>query len=348
EISNEYNAIYASHKIKQHAKEIIPLADARKNKLPLNWEDYKIPKPKQTGIQVFRHYDLIEIAKYIDWSPFFRTWELHGKYPEIFNDNTVGSEAKKLFTDAHHMLEKIIAEEWLQAEAVIGIFPCAAVMDDIEVYDAQTGKYTFTLHYLRQQSKKAKGQYNICLADFILPKDKMDLYGSPDYIGAFAVTTGIGIEQKLKEFAAHHDDYSSIMLKALADRLAEAFAELMHEKVRKEYWGYASDESLSTEALLDEKYTGIRPAPGYPACPDHTEKETLFALLDVTGNTGIALTESMAMHPASSVSGWYFAHPDSRYFGVGKIGEDQLNDLSKRKNMPLELIQKWLAPNRFV
>ena len=263
-----------------------------------------------------------------------------GSYPKILDDEVVGIEARKLFNDAQAMLKDIVAEQWLTARAVIGFYPANSLGDDVVVYIDEARQQTLeTLHHLRQQNIKAPGRPNYCLADFIAPVES----GKADYIGAFAVTTGIGIEAKLQQFEQDHDDYSSIMLKALADRLAEAFAEYMHEVVRKDYWGYAEDEALSSDELINESYKGIRPAPGYPACPDHTEKAKLFELLNVTANTSIELTESYAMYPASAVSGWYFSHPESQYFNVGKIDKDQLQDYAKRKGIAEDFAARWLA-----
>lgn len=277
---------------------------------------------------------------YIDWTPFFQTWEMAGSYPKILDDEVVGTEARKLFNDAQAMLKDIVAEQWLTARAVIGFYPANSQGDDVVVYTDEARQQPLeTLHHLRQQNIKAPGRPNYCLADFIAPVAS----GKADYIGAFAVTTGIGIEAKLQQFEKDHDDYSAIMLKALADRLAEAFAEYMHEVVRKDYWGYAEDEALSSDELINESYKGIRPAPGYPACPDHTEKAKLFELLNVTANTSIELTESYAMYPASAVSGWYFSHPESQYFNVGKIDKDQLQDYAKRKGIAEEFAARWLA-----
>ena len=280
------------------------------------------------------------LTKYIDWTPFFHTWEMTGSYPGIFKDKVIGEEAKKLFDDAQMMLQHIVEEDWLTAKAVIGFFPAASIGDDVILYtdDTRTQQLDI-LHHLRQQNVKAPGRPNYCLSDFIAPLDS----GKPDYIGAFAVTTGIGIEEKLQEFERNHDDYSSIMLKALADRLAEALAEYLHEAVRKDYWGYAEEESYDNVQLIKESYQGIRPAPGYPACPDHTEKEKLFNLLNVTDATGIQLTESYAMYPASAVSGWYFSHPEAQYFNVGKIDKDQLLDYARRKGMTEEMAARWLS-----
>jgi 5-methyltetrahydrofolate--homocysteine methyltransferase len=314
------------------------LEAARQNKF--KWSNYEPVKPKFLGIKAFDDISLATLVEYIDWTPFFQTWEMAGSYPSILNDKIVGEEARKLFDDAKKMLKSIVAEKWLSAKAVVGFFPAASVDDDVILYtDENRTEELETLHHLRQQNIKAPGRPNYCLSDFIAPIDS----GKKDYIGAFAVTTGIGIEAKLKEFELDYDDHSSIMLKALADRLAEALAEYMHQVVRKEYWGYAEDESLENEQLIKESYQGIRPAPGYPACPDHTEKEKLFQLLRATENTGIELTESFAMYPASAVSGWYFSHPDSQYFNVGKIDKDQLQDYARRKGMAEEVAERWLA-----
>jgi 5-methyltetrahydrofolate--homocysteine methyltransferase len=340
QIRQEYAMIRERHRSQQKIKDFITLEEARGNKLLINWNDSTIYRPEKPGLHVFTNYNLREIAEYIDWTPFFQTWELAGKYPEILHDETVGQEAKKLFDDAQQMLQHIISEQWLQANAVIGIFAANAVEDDIEVYD-ENGNIIATFHTLRQQNKKAEGLPNYALADFIAPKHM----GIQDYIGGFAVTAGIGIEKHLQRFEKENDDYHSIMLKALADRLAEAFAERMHEKVRKEYWGYAKHESLTNDELIKEKYQGIRPAPGYPACPDHTEKEILFELLQVEKNTGIRLTENYAMYPAASVCGLYFSHKEARYFGLGKIGKDQVEDYARRKRKQLSEIERWLAPN---
>lgn len=344
EIRAEYEVMRQRHLGKQVIKDYLTIEEARKNKLQLDWTTYNPPKPTFLGTKVFDNYDLSEIRKYIDWTPFFSTWELHGKYPNILEDKIVGDEAKKLYKDANALLDKIIAEKWLTAKAVVGFFEANANHeDDIELKDISnnetlTDKRKSVLHHLRQQNKKGEGLPNYCLSDFIAPKES----GKQDYIGGFAVTTGIGIEKWLQHFQDNHDDYNKIMLAALADRLAEAFAERMHERVRTEFWNYANKEDLSNEDLIKEKYTGIRPAPGYPACPDHTEKPMLFKLLDAEKNAGIILTESNAMYPASSVSGWYFSHPDSKYFGIGKIAKDQLEDYAKRKNMQTEDMERWL------
>lgn len=321
------------HKSDRAKSNYISIAKARENKFQGN--AYEIPEPKISGTNVFADYDLKEISQYIDWTPFFISWEMKGSYPKIFKDPVRGKEAKKLFDDAEAMLQKIIEEKWLTAKAVTGIFPAASSGDDILIYHKQSNNPIAALHTLRQQTLKTDSLKNIALSDFIRPEN--------DFIGAFALSTGFGIETKLAEFEKNHDDYSAIMLKALADRLAEAFAELMHKKVRTEIWGYASEEKLSNEELIKEKYQGIRPAPGYPAQPDHTEKLTLWKLLDVENNIGIKLTESMAMYPTAAVSGLYFAHPDAHYFSVGKILRDQVEDYAGRKNMSVEEAEKWLG-----
>ncbi|HWS12894.1 MAG TPA: vitamin B12 dependent-methionine synthase activation domain-containing protein, partial [Rhodocyclaceae bacterium] len=286
-------------------------------------------------------FDLGTLAGYIDWGPFFQTWDLAGSYPKILEDEKVGEAARHVFADARAMLEHIVAGKWLTANGVFGLFPANAAGDDIELYADESREQVLTVwHNLRQQHERPEGKPHLCLADFVAPKES----GVADYMGAFAVTTGIGIEAKLAEFEAGHDDYSAIMLKALADRLAEAFAEALHERVRKEYWGYAPEEALTNEALVAERYRGIRPAPGYPACPDHTEKGALFDLLDAPGNAGMILTESYAMHPAASVSGFYLAHPEARYFAITRIGRDQLEDYARRKGMSVAQAERWLAP----
>jgi 5-methyltetrahydrofolate--homocysteine methyltransferase len=334
-IRAEYAEIRERHKDRGAAKRLVSLDHARGQAFDGNWATYTPPAPHKTGITTFSDYPLAELIERIDWTPFFNTWELAGKYPAIFNDEIVGKQARELFDDAKKMLREIVDEKWLTARGVIGFFPCARVGDDIELDDGTV------LHCLRQQADKPPGRPDFCLADFIAPKDS----GVNDWIGAFAVTAGIGIETKLAEFERDHDDYSSILLKALADRLAEAFAERLHERVRKEFWGYANDETLGNDELINEKYRGIRPAPGYPACPDHTEKQTLFRLLDATNNAGIELTESFAMYPTAAVSGWYFSHPGSQYFVVGRVSKEQVEDYAKRKGWTLAVAERWLAPN---
>ncbi len=342
DIQADYARVREHHEKHRGAKQLLTYADALKNKLVLDFNSETIRKPNQLGIQVIEQQDLSELVDYIDWTPFFQTWELHGKFPRILTDEVVGKEATKLFEDAQAMLKQVVAEKWLTAKAVFGIFPANSIDDDIEIYaDEARSSVLGIQHSLRQQTKKAAGQPNLSLADFIAPKDS----GLIDYIGAFVVTAGHGIDEHVKRFEADHDDYNSIMIKALADRFAEAFAEYLHAKVRKETWGYASDETLDNDALIAEKYDGIRPAPGYPACPDHTEKPNLFNLLNAEQLSGVSLTETLAMWPAASVSGWYFAHPDSKYFGLGKVTLDQVESLAGRKNMDLEQMKRWLSSN---
>ncbi|MGB9149126.1 MAG: methionine synthase [Burkholderiales bacterium] len=318
------------------------LQQAREHGLKTDWAQYVPPQPNFIGVKKFENYSLAEIADYIDWTPFFQTWELAGRYPAILKDEVVGEAATNVFKDAQAMLKKIIDNQWLTASAVIGLFPANSVdSDDIEIYaDESRQQILMTWHNLRQQMVKPLDKPNMCLGDFIAPKHS----GVKDYIGAFAVTTGTSIDARVKAFEAAHDDYNSIMLKALADRLAEAFAELMHKRVRREFWGYAADEKISNEDLIAEKYRGIRPAPGYPACPDHTEKAALFEMLDAPKNAGITLTESFAMLPTASVSGFYFSHPQSQYFATGKIDKDQVEDCARRKGMDSKLVERWLAP----
>ena len=344
EIKKEYEKIRFHHAGKEQQKQYLTIADARANKQPIDWaNEPPIETPAFLGVKVFKEFSLREIAAYIDWTPFFQTWDLHGRFPEILTDKIVGEEASRVYRDATEMLKEIITNKWLIANGVIGLWPANSVKDDtIEVYDPVDQKLVIQrFECLRQQIKKAPGQPNWSLADFIAPKDT----GRKDYIGGFAVSSGGGIEVHLERFRKEHDDYNSIMLKALADRLAEAFAEMMHEKVRKDFWGYASAENLSTMELIGEKYRGIRPAAGYPACPDHTEKPGLFGILEAEKNTGITLTESYAMYPASAVSGQYFGSPHARYFGVGRIGKDQVQDLADRKSLALKEMERWLGSN---
>jgi 5-methyltetrahydrofolate--homocysteine methyltransferase len=339
---DEYSQLKEEYEKKKSSKNFISLEEARNNRLKIDWTKAKIKKPNKLGVTVLKDYPLSSLRNYIDWTPFFMTWELKGKYPSIFEDKNVGTEAKKLFDDANKLLEKVISENLLSANGVVGLFPANSVgVDDIEVYtDESRSGVKRVLHTIRQQMQKSKDEPNIALADFIAPKES----GVEDYIGMFAVTAGIGIEKLIAKFEKDHDDYNGIMVKALADRLAEAFAEHLHELVRREYWGYASGEKFSNEDLVKERYIGIRPAPGYPAQPDHTEKPIIFSLLDVEKNAGIKLTESMAMYPAASVSGLYFSHPESKYFTVGKIGKDQVLDYHRRKGMSVEEIERWLSP----
>jgi 5-methyltetrahydrofolate--homocysteine methyltransferase len=341
DLRREYEKVREARAGRRSNKQYISIEEARKNAFHPDWQAYTPPKPAVPGIQVFNHYPIEELTQYIDWTPFFSSWQLSGKFPDILKDETVGQEAQKLYNDARSMLRRIIDEGWLEARAVVGLFPANAVAgDSIEVYaDEERRQVRAALHHLRQQRKKAPGLPNFCLSDFVAPKDLAE-----DYIGAFAVTAGVGIEKHIARFEAEHDDYHAILLKALADRLAEAIAERMHEHMRKEFWGYAADEHLENNALIAEKYRGIRPAPGYPACPEHTEKRTLWQLLDVENATGMKLTESCAMYPAASVSGWYFSHPESKYFGLGQISKDQVTDYARRKGMSVEEVERWLAP----
>ncbi|HVW13402.1 MAG TPA: methionine synthase [Mucilaginibacter sp.] len=341
-VKNEYAKAREAHLNKRSDKRFVSIVDARRLKFQINLNGSVQPKPSFTGTKVFESFPLGELVPYIDWTPFFHTWELRGSYPRIFEDKTVGVEAKKLFDDAQKLLNKIVKEKLLQASGVIGFWPANSTGDDIELYTDESRQHLLTrIHTLRQQAEKAKDEPYYALSDFIAPKES----GVADYFGGFAVTAGIGCDALVAKFEKDHDDYNSIMTKALADRLAEAFAEKMHELVRREYWGYAKDETLSNEDLIKEEYQGIRPAPGYPACPDHTEKTTLFDLLKANENAHMHLTEGLAMMPAASVSGFYFAHPQARYFGLGKIGKDQVEDYAKRKNMDLETVERWLGPN---
>jgi 5-methyltetrahydrofolate--homocysteine methyltransferase len=338
-LSADYAKLREEFANKKTIKELLTYEKAVDKKTTIDWETTTLIPPSFTGKKLMGDVSIDTLIPYIDWTPFFIAWELHGKYPAILSDATIGSEATKLYNDAAAMLESIASEKWLTPKAVIGFWPANSNgKDSIEVIDTDA-KETIALQFLRQQIKKAEGQPNYSLADYIAPASS----SKQDHIGAFAVTIH-GIEKRIKEFEAAHDDYNKIMLQALADRLAEALAEYMHEKVRKEYWGYDQNESLSNEELIKENYSGIRPAPGYPACPDHTEKKKLFYLLDATNQVGISLTESLAMYPASSVCGWYFAHPSSKYFGVGKINRDQLEDYASRKGMDLEVAERWLRP----
>lgn len=339
---SEYERVREYNRLANSPDKYIPLESARGNRFPFGGGDH-ITVPREKGVKVFHDYPLEEIAAYIDWTPFFHAWELKGVYPKILHDASQGVEANRLFNDARGMLDRIVKEKWLKANGVFGLFPALSEGDDIEVFDSTGNRPLAYLHTLRQQTRKPDGQSNIALSDFILPREKA-VAGVTDFIGAFAVTTGIGIDEHVARFEKEHDDYSAILLKALADRLAEAFAEVLHKRVRKEFWGYAENENLSNEALIKEAYQGIRPAPGYPAQPDHTEKLTLWKLLEVEKQIGLRLTDSMAMFPTASVSGFYFAHPESHYFGLGRIAKDQVADYSRRKGMSLEQGERWLAP----
>jgi 5-methyltetrahydrofolate--homocysteine methyltransferase len=336
-VKKEYKVLREDHESRKQTKSYITLEEARKNDVKIDWTSTQFTAPAFIGRKEIIAYPLEELRKFIDWTPFFQTWMLAGRYPGIFQDAVVGVEAKKLFDEANKMLDDIIKNKSLQANGVVAFYPAARVSDDVALYDESGERNFATFHFLRQQNKKAQNLPNFCLADFICPEK------GKDHFGMFAVTAGIGLEKLLEHHKKNHDDYSDIMAKALADRLAEAFAEALHEQVRKELWGYAKDEKLRNEELIDEKYDGIRPAPGYPACPDHTEKKLLFELLDAN-KVGIQLTESYAMYPAAAVSGFYFSHPDSKYFGLGKIEKDQVEDYARRKGMAVTEIERWLGP----
>ncbi|MGN2244381.1 methionine synthase [Frateuria sp. GZRR33] len=359
-IRAEYAEVRERHRHRGPGKQLVPLEKARSQRFTCDWANYDPPQPARPGLTVFDDYDLAELREYIDWTPFFQAWELAGHYPAILTDEVVGSQATELFNDAQKMLDRIVAGKWLTARAVIGFWPAASVGDDIELdvlplrpdgaglrgqglpeTTAAAAAAKVMLHHLRQQADKPVERPNLCLSDFIAPRE----HGKRDWIGGFAVTAGLGIEPHLERFHAEHDDYSSIILKALADRLAEAFAERMHERVRREFWGYAPDETLDNDALIAETYRGIRPAPGYPACPDHTEKTILFRLLDARANAGIELTEGFSMYPAAAVSGWYFSHPGSQYFVVGRLTREQVEDYARRKGWSREEAERWLASN---
>lgn len=339
ELKKDYEEFRDKFLNRQVEKEYIPIEEAREKKFKIDWENEEIFTPKNIGIHIIENQNLEDLIDFIDWSPFFRSWGLHGKFPQILEDNIVGEQSKELFDDAQKMLKKIIDEKLLTAKGIFGIFPANAnERDDIEL---QKGDEHYTFRTLRQQLKKSEGKEYIALSDFIAPKNS----GKTDYVGAFCVTTGFGTDELAKKYEDENNDYNAIMVKSLADRFAEAFAEFLHKKVRTEFWGYASDENLENEDLISEKYKGIRPAPGYPACPDHTEKITIWDLLKVKENIGVELTESLAMWPTAAVSGYYFGSPHAKYFGLGKIKEDQLQDYAERKNEDLEVSRKWLNPN---
>jgi len=342
-INAEYAQLRHDFANKKTTKQYISFAAAQANATPINWDGYVPPTPAKLGVTVFSNFDLAEIRKYIDWGPFFIAWEMKGKFPDLLHDLHTGREATALYNDANKMLDQVIAGKWLTAKGVIGFWEAIKSAPDTIVLKDVDGIELTHLEMLRQQVKKAAGQPSISLADFVMPAAKALEQGVKDYTGAFAVSIH-GIEPHLKKYMDDHDDYHKIMLQALADRLAEAFAEVLHLRVRKEYWGYAREEEIALTDLVHEKYQGIRPAPGYPACPDHTEKNKLFDLLKATDNAGITLTESLAMDPGSSVCGWYFSHPDSSYFGISKILPDQLEDYTKRKGMSLEEMSRWLSP----
>ncbi len=341
ELREEYEKVRVRNRNRRPKGNVLRYTDAAENSYQGDWENYVPPAPTFLGVRALPDYPLAELAEYIDWTPFFITWELAGKYPNILKDEVVGEAARSLFADAEAMLADLIRDDSIKAQATIGFWPANSTGDDIIVWTDETRTTELTrLHHLRQQTDKPNEQPNFCLADYVAPVQS----GVPDYIGGFVVTAGLGVEALARAFEKDKDDYNAILVKALADRLAEAFAERLHERVRREFWGYAPEESLDAEALIREKYQGVRPAPGYPACPDHTEKATLFSLLDAENNSGVSLTESFAMNPAASVSGFYFSHPDSRYFGIGKIDQDQVIDYAQRKQMPLEEVERWLAP----
>jgi 5-methyltetrahydrofolate--homocysteine methyltransferase len=339
----DYDRIRRQHGTREQEKVILPLDEARRRRAAVDWSAYPPPLPCRPGVVPLEEYPLDELAGFIDWGPLFSTWELRGAYPGILDDPTVGPQARSLLADARALLDQIVRERLLRARGVFGIFPAnAAGADDVEIYqDDRRQEVSAVMHGLRQQFEKPPGRPNLCLTDWVAPRDT----GVRDYVGAFAVTAGIGLDHLVQRFERDHDDYSAIMAKALADRLAEAFAERLHQRVRSEFWGYAADERLDNESLIAERYRGIRPAPGYPACPEHTEKRTLFALLDVERSAGITLTESCAMWPAASVSGWYLAHPEAHYFGVGRIGRDQVEDYARRKGWSVAEAERWLGSN---
>ena len=342
DLKSEYERIREHHDKHRSSKQLISIDDARKNRMVLEFNTETVSSPSFLGVKTLEHIDLLTLVNFIDWTPFFQTWELYGRYPRILSDEIVGEEAKKLFKDAQEMISKIIEEKWITPKAVFGIFPCNSVGDDIEIYDPNDPeKLLCVQNCLRQQTKKVEGQPNLSLSDFISPKES----GIKDYIGAFVVSSGIGLERIIEEFERNHDDYNSIMLKSIADRFAEALSEYLHSEVRNQYWGYSEENDFTNEDLVSEKYRGIRPAPGYPACPSHLEKNDIFNLLDAEKNTGVFLTETLAMSPASSVSGWYFSHPESKYFGLGKILEDQVLDYSERKGMDIEEGKRCLSPS---
>jgi 5-methyltetrahydrofolate--homocysteine methyltransferase len=363
ELEVDYDALRERHAARANATPILPIATAREDKTPIEWTGYRPPRPRLIAQQVrdvhtddyhapgrptqfvktFHDYSLAELRDYIDWQPFFNAWEMKGKYPDILNNPASGETARKLWDDAQAMLDSIIEHKWLQASGVFGLFPANTVDDDdIEVYTDETrGQVLSTLRQLRQQSEHRPGVPHRSLADFVAPKETR----LRDYVGAFAVTAGLGSADKIAEFKAALDDYSAILLESLADRLAEAFAERLHQRVRTEFWGYQPNEESDNEDLLKERYVGIRPAPGYPACPEHTEKRTIWELLDVEANTGIELTESMAMWPGASVSGLYFSHPQSQYFVLGRLGRDQVEQYAKRKGWTVAEAERWLSPN---
>jgi 5-methyltetrahydrofolate--homocysteine methyltransferase len=341
-IKLHYQDIRRKYEDSRSESQFVSLREARENRLKLNFSPDLIQKPSFTGNKYFYDFPLAELKEYIDWTFFFHAWKMNGKYPAIFEDPVKGTEARKLFDDAQQILNEMVMKKMIIAKGAIGFYPCNSSGDDVEIYaDEMRSKTIATFRFLRNQQKKEDASPNLCLADFIAPLDK----GPVDYIGCFAVTAGLGIEEWVSYYESQLDDYTAILIKILSDRLAEAFAERLHHLVRKEYWGYARQESLDVKAILKEEYLGIRPAPGYPACPEHSEKNVLFSLLDPEKHTGISLTENFAMYPAASVSGYYFAHPESHYFALGKIGKDQVTDYARRKNISLEQAEKLLNTN---
>jgi 5-methyltetrahydrofolate--homocysteine methyltransferase len=342
DVRQEYEAVRTQRSQRPADERRQPLAAARRNRLAVDWNGAAPPAPCSTGLTVLDDYPLDDLVSHIDWTPFFQTWELPGHYPDILTDPRVGTAATGLFRDAQALLDRIVREHLLRARGVFGVFHANAVGDDIELYaDEDRAEQLAVIHTLRQQMVKPPGRPNLALADFVAPRES----GVADYVGAFAVTAGVGLDRLVAGFESAHDDYSAILAKALADRLAEAFAERLHQRVRREYWAYAPNEALDNADLIREKYQGIRPAPGYPACPDHTEKRALFDLLRAESNAGITLTESYAMLPGASVSGYYFWRPEAQYFGVGKIGRDQAEDYARRKGLDVPAMERWLAPN---
>ena len=337
DVKDDYQKVRDSRKNARSRKELLPIQKAISNKLEFNWKEYHPKKPKELGVNSI-DISVHQIIPYIDWTPFFSSWQLKGKYPSIFDNEVIGKEAQKLYDDAQSMLKQIADERWLSVKAVIGLFEANSDGEDVII--SLNGNELERIHNLREQKKKAPGRPNLSLTDYIAPVGSIQ-----DYIGAFAVTAGLGIEDHISKFKTAHDDYNEILLKALADRLAEAATEYLHHRVRTDYWGYALNEKLNNEELIAERYKGIRPAPGYPACPDHTQKEVIFRILNAQKHTNISLTESLAMYPAASVSGWYFAHPESKYFGLGKINMDQVEHYALRKGVTVKEAQKWLAPN---
>jgi 5-methyltetrahydrofolate--homocysteine methyltransferase len=343
QIAADYEEVRRKHAGRRSRTKMTTLERARANRMKIDWSGYAPPKPNVLGVRALDDYPLEEIRAFIDWTPFFHSWQLKASYPRILEDPEKGEESRKLFADAQELLDRAIAERWLTARAVFGLFPASTLPNDsLEVYTDESRERVLThLNFLRQQKEKPPGRPNHSLADFVAPKET----GLGDHVGLFAVTAGLGADEAARRFEEVNDVYNAIMVKALADRLAEAFAELLHRRIRREFWGYAADEALDTEAIIREEYRGIRPAPGYPACPEHTEKRTLWELLDVEHNAGISLTESCAMSPGAAVSGYYFSHPESRYFGVSDIGRDQAADYAKRKGWTLQEAEEWLSPN---